>query len=222
MGIMKVGTPITLELYKRSQNEPERYKCKLVDKEKNFIYIDYPVKMDSGKTGFFFEGTEFYASFVGEDSSVYRFETEVVARKLVNIPVLVLTSPDIDHLERIQRRKYVRVDASVDTAIQTGDKPMNSFTTVTQDISGGGAAIIPSGRHSLLPGQVLNVTLVLAMSSGQYRYIETKGKVIRVGASKGRQNSVSIEFINISEKHRQAIIQYCYEQQMYMKRRKVN
>ncbi|MFD2925825.1 flagellar brake domain-containing protein [Halobacillus naozhouensis] len=44
-------------MYKRSQNEPETYKCKLVDEEKDYIYIDYPVKMASGKTEFFFEGT---------------------------------------------------------------------------------------------------------------------------------------------------------------------
>ncbi|UOQ93598.1 flagellar brake domain-containing protein [Halobacillus shinanisalinarum] len=223
MGLIKVGTPIILELYEHSQNEPECYKCKLVDDTEEYIYIDYPVKMDSGKTAFFFEGTEFYVSFVGEDESVYRFKTEVVARKKMNIPVLVLTFPGRDELVRIQRRKYVRVESSLDVAVSGEGCSMTSFTSVTKDLSGGGAAILFPQSHGLTQNQEIEIVLVLPMNSGENRYVETKAKIIRIGTvDNNHRVNASVEFINITEKHRQSIVQYCFEQQMYMRKRKLN
>ncbi|UOR12446.1 flagellar brake protein [Halobacillus amylolyticus] len=223
MGLIKVGAPITLELYKHSQDEPERYKCKLVDDTEDYIYIDYPIKMDTGKTAFFFEGTEFYASFVGEDESVYRFETEVVARKKMNIPVLVLTFPRRKKLVRIQRRKYVRVESSLDVAVCGIDRSMMGFTSVTKDLSGGGVAILLPQSHELTQNQEVEITLVLPMNSGEYRYVETNAKIIRIGTlGNNIRVGASAEFVEITEKHRQSIIQYCFEQQMYMRKRKLN
>ncbi|WP_431799091.1 hypothetical protein [Halobacillus andaensis] len=59
------------------------------------------------------------------------------------------------------------------------------------------------------------------MSTGKYHYVEVTGIVVRSAPVKGSRNhSVSVEFININEKRRQLIIQYCFEQQMQMRKRK--
>ncbi|UOQ42690.1 flagellar brake domain-containing protein [Halobacillus salinarum] len=136
--MIKIGTTMNLELFKQDQEEPERYKCTLVDHSQGYIYIDYPIKTNTGRTSFFFEGTRFQVSFVGKDGSVYSFKSEVTARRKLKIPVLVLTFPGKDQVVRIQRRRYVRVETSIDVAIQLNNESEASFTSITQDVSGGG------------------------------------------------------------------------------------
>jgi len=217
MKILKIGMPITLEIKSKDKDELEKYKCKLVDHTKEYIYIDYPINVKTDKAAFIMEGTEIQASFITEDQSVYCFNTEVVARKKLNIPVLVLTFPPRKDFIRIQRRKYVRVDASIDVAVQFENQ---SFTAVTQDISGGGAAILEPYHVQMYRYQRVNLTLVLPMNSGENRYVESEGIVVRtIPQDNGKRNQVSIQFENILEKQRQLIIRYCFEQQMNMRRK---
>lgn len=219
MEIIKIGMPINLDVDRGPGEEEDKYKCKLVDFQGEYIYIDYPVHTTTGKTGFFMEGAQFQASFVGEDQSVYWFETEVVARKKLNIPVIVLTFPGMEKLERIQRRRYVRVETSVDVSIQ-GEE--GAHTTVTSDISGGGVAVVQPKTRALQEGENLNMILVLGMNSGEYYYVETTGTVIRVIQQKNSNPAkVSVEFDDILDKHRQKVIQFCFEQQMHMRRRRL-
>jgi c-di-GMP-binding flagellar brake protein YcgR len=217
---LKVGTPLTLVLHKPGEEEAHRYRCKLVDYDHNNIYIDYPIHMQTGKTGFFLEGTQFQASFVGLDQSVYWFKTNVIARKKMNIPVIVLPFSGMDELRRIQRRKYVRVEASVDVAVE-GEHA--SFPTLTQDISGGGLMILLPASDLLEQGEEIQLTLVVPMNTGETHYLEMTGKVIRIVEAKdAHSDRVSIEFVKIQEKDRQLIIRYCFEQQMQSRMRALN
>ncbi|WP_160911988.1 flagellar brake protein [Halobacillus litoralis] len=209
---LKVGTPLTLELKKSEVDEVDHYKCKLVDFEDSKIYIDYPVHTKTGRTGFFLDGTQFQASFVGQDQSVYWFKTEVISREKRNIPVIGLFFPGLEELNRVQRRQYVRVDASVDVAVEKDDR---SFSTITNDISGGGVMVVQTRSEKLAEEEKIDMTLVLPMNGGETHYVFAKGQVIRVIPSKDSQpERVSIEFIDIHEKDRQLIIKYCFEQQM--------
>ncbi|WP_431799089.1 flagellar brake protein [Halobacillus andaensis] len=147
--MFKVGASITLELSKSKREEAEKFKCKIIDHSQDYIYIDYPVKLNTQKTAFFLEGTQFQASFLGEDGSVYWFETEVVAKRKSKIPVLMLSFPGEEELIRIQRRQFVRVDTAIDVAVQ--DKEIH-FTSVTRDLSGGGLAIYEPPDINLFSG----------------------------------------------------------------------
>lgn len=219
MEILKIGAQINLDIDKGEDEQDDQYRCKLVDIQGEYIYIDYPVHTKTGKTGFFMEGAQFQASFVGEDQSVYWFETEVVARKKHTIPVIVLTFPGIDKLVRIQRRKYVRVETSVDISIQ-GER--GSHPTVTSDISGGGVAIIQPKGIDLREADHVQLLLVLGMNSGDFHYVDATGTVIRIFKERAQlPDKVSIEFDVISDKHRQKIIQFCFEQQMHMRKRRL-
>ncbi|MCA0983002.1 flagellar brake domain-containing protein [Halobacillus yeomjeoni] len=213
---ISVGMSITLEAFNNQKNEQETYKCKLVDKDDQCIYIDYPVNQNTGRTGFFLEGTQFKASFVGKDNSVYRFDTEVVARKKMKIPVILLSFPQENDLVRIQRRKYVRVEASIDISLR---KANHTYTTISHDISGGGIALAKRPYENVSVDEEVELTLVLPMNSGEYQYIETKGKVVRLSEVKqGSLERLSIEFKDMTEKKRQWIIQYSFEKQMEMRK----
>ncbi|GGF09244.1 hypothetical protein GCM10010954_04610 [Halobacillus andaensis] len=218
--MLKVGTSITLELLADKQEDIEKFKCRLVDHSEEHIFIDYPVKLITQKTAFFFEGTQFQASFLGEDGSVYWFETEVLGRLKKNIPVLMLSFPGNAALVRVQRRQYVRIDTAIDVAAKGKEGPVQ-FTTVTSDLSGGGMAIYEPNGTSLPTNQLFDFTLVLPMNDGEYHYIDVLGSVVRSSSKKGSHlTAASVEFVELNEKHRQLIIQYCFEQQMQMRKRK--
>lgn len=214
--------PITLELKHSDQEEPEVFRCKLVEYHDEVLYIDYPVNQKTGRTGFFFEGTQFKATFVGKDESVYVFETEVRERKKLTIPVLAIHYPGKDYILRIQRRKYVRIDTAVDVSVHPPAGSGAAFTSVTIDISGGGAAVIPAPGHNIEEDQRLEVWFVIPLASGEVHYVQTVSRVVRVWKGNGKErDKLSLEFENIDENDRQMIIRFCFERQLSHRRRGV-
>ncbi|WP_028783054.1 flagellar brake protein [Thalassobacillus devorans] len=218
--MVEIGAPVSLELIHTDCAHDELFKSKIVDKKDDYLFLTYPVGEKTRKTGIFLEGTQFKLSFVGKDQSVYLFETSVLARKKLKIPVLVFYFPKESETIRIQRRKYVRVETAVDVAVLSTQRDVTPFTTVTLDISGGGAAIVLPESHQVKHQENLNLMLVFPMNSGEIRYVEAEGTVIRIFNNKGvNRESASIEFTNITEHQRQTIIQFCFERQLYMRRR---
>ncbi|QHE52536.1 flagellar brake protein [Pontibacillus sp. HMF3514] len=220
--MLKIGMPITIELKHSDQEEAEVFRCKLVEYHDDVLYIDYPVNQTTGKTGFFFEGTQFKASFVGKDESVYVFETEVRGRKKLNIPVLALHFPGKEQILRIQRRQYVRVETAVDVSVHppTGSGP--TFTSTTVDISGGGAAVISSPNVELEQEDRIEVWFVIPLASGETQYIQTLSRVVRVWKGNAKEkDKISLEFEEIDENDRQLIIRFCFERQLANRRRGV-
>ncbi|WP_176757388.1 flagellar brake protein [Salimicrobium halophilum] len=209
---MEIGSELTLTL-----ESGESFYCKVHEKEETMIYVDYPIHRETRKTSFFLDGTEFTISYVGKDGAVYKFDSEVVGRKKLTIPVLVFTFPGEEFLKRIQRRRYVRIETSIDVAIATKKE---SYHTVSLDLSGGGASLLHPEHARLIEGKRLHLTLVLPMNSGVYHYIKTESKVVRINERKGNKPStLSVKFEGLSEKDRQLIIKYGFEQQRYMKKR---
>jgi c-di-GMP-binding flagellar brake protein YcgR len=217
--LLKIGDTISLEL--KSTEKVETYRCKVVDRDdEGRLYIDYPINTQTSKTGFFIEGTHLKASFIGKDTAVYTFNTEVLGRKKRNIPVLVISFPSDENekISRIQRRQYVRVDTSVDVALHPINKAYTPFTSVTTDISGGGAAIILPPNKLLRPGMEALCMFVLPMDSGEYHYLKIKCKIIRIADMRdSNRKKVPLEFINIQESERQLIMKYCYERQVALR-----
>ncbi|MDC3424812.1 flagellar brake domain-containing protein [Aquibacillus sp. 3ASR75-11] len=218
--MIKIGTSLTLELKNTENDESEKFRCKMVEQAKNFIFIDYPINVKTGKTNIFFKGTEFEASFVGSDQSVYCFSTEIKGKQNIKIPTLILSYPGDDQLLRIQRRQYVRIESAIDVSVHEMEGVVQPFTTVTQDISGGGASILLPTHSALRPSMELDLWLVLPMQSGQYEYIYATSEVIRViEGNQDYPSTASIHFTAIQDKDRQSIIRYCFEKQLIQRRR---
>ncbi|MCA1030540.1 flagellar brake domain-containing protein [Bacillus timonensis] len=219
--LLKIGDSITLE--PMVNVDGETYRCKLVEIKNDRLYIDYPVNAKTGKSVFLMNGSVYRGSFLGQgkDSSIYLFDTYVIGREKQNIPVIVLSYPGEDHLTRIQRRQFVRVDTYTDVAIH----PRNSsdfkpFVSTTKDISAGGASIILLENQTLPQEKEFDTVFVLQMLSGEYHYLSLSSKVIRViDGKKGERKKVSIEFINIGENERQIIFKYCFDQQLSLRKK---
>ena len=220
--MIEVGTTIHLEP-KRAVDQDEQlsnnFKSRIVDIEQGKLIIDHPMNEKTGKLGFFYEGFQFNAWFIGKDQAIYSFETAIQGRKRGNIPMFILDDPGVNTYIRTQRRNFVRVETSTDIAMHPKDIPFVPFTSVTADLSGGGAAIIiPNGR--LLPqGGLVQFWIALNMQSGETHYVKAICKVIRIfSPSPDAKKRASLEFIDINEQDRQSIIRYCFEKQLQLKR----
>lgn len=220
--MIKIGTPLLIELSSSNQDEVERYRCKLVEMNNFQLFIDYPVNERTGRTGFFLEGTECKVSFVGKDDSIYMFHSEVRGRKKLTIPVLLLSYPGQDKLLRIQRREYVRIETAVDVAVHDPLKRFSPFTSVTFDISGGGAAVILPTDHHLKSGMEIEVWFVIHLNNGDIKYLQTTSRVVRIVFGGGVQrDKASLQFMDIRESDQQTIVRFCFERQLALRNRRI-
>ncbi|MFS0672689.1 flagellar brake protein [Ornithinibacillus sp. 179-J 7C1 HS] len=211
---MKIGVFLIIEAYSLETNSIEKYRCKIIDMNSKYIYVDYPVHLKTKKTSEAFRsGSKMNVEYIGNDQSVYRFKTEVKDRKRGKIPTLALLKPKDDDVERIQRRQYVRVDAAIDAAIHSKENHFAPFTTVTVDISGGGISIILPKGMSIQEEENIYIYLVLPMLSGEYYYLDLSGEIVRIIQNENNANTASVKLVSLSEQDKQTIIRYCFEKQ---------
>ena len=197
----------------------EKYKCKLVEREGNNLYIDYPIVQETNKTAFLLDGTQLKATFLAEDGTVYLFESEVMGRVKLKIPMIVLSYPGDEHLVKIQRRQFVRVETPVDVAIHPESNEFSPFVSVTDDISAGGAAIIAQTSSSLIANMQILTYFVLAMQNGDNYYLRLKSKVIRVSEPQNGKSLISVQFLEVSPQDRQLLLRFCFDRQLAMKKK---
>ncbi|MBT2754886.1 flagellar brake domain-containing protein [Mesobacillus foraminis] len=214
--MLKIGDVLTLE--HQFSNSSERYKCKLVEKIGNDLYIDYPINIGTGKTVYLLDRTPLRAVFASGNGGQYYFQTEIKGRKKQGIPMLILSFPGEEGLVKIQRRQYVRVETSLDVSIQPfGDSA--PFTAVTDDISAGGAAILASQSAPIKPGMTVSCLFVLPMQNGECEYKRFKGKVIRVNEAFPGMNRISVQFVGASGLDRQLLLRFCFERQLELRKK---
>ncbi|MCA1054661.1 flagellar brake domain-containing protein [Rossellomorea aquimaris] len=206
---------ITLQLEPIENETFEKYRCRVVELGTEGIYIDYPLHTKTGKTAFLIDGTQLKASFVYNEQTVLTFETEVLGRKLANIPMIHIHYPGEEGLVKIQRRQFVRVEAIADVSIYCNDR---YHPTITEDISAGGCAVLLKEGMDINRGERLKVLLVLAMQSGECQYLELTGSLVRVW-EKNNKRIGSIEFYDLAENQRQLIMRYCFERQLELRKK---
>lgn len=214
---------MSLVLEMVEQEKHEKYRCKLIEHSESLLFVDFPINELNGKTAFFMTGTKFIASFVGLDGSIYQFDTELKNKANINIPALVLSYPGEEELKRIQRRDYVRIGSINDIAIHAKAREFPPFTTVTNNISGGGLTFLLPEQVSILPGTKVDAWLVLYLDSGVVEHLQIEAVVIRTTqGTEGRSNTVSIQYEKIDDHTRQTIIRYCFERQLRERRQKLS
>jgi c-di-GMP-binding flagellar brake protein YcgR len=211
---LKIGTALTLE--PTYTDRVEKFRCKIIEQDKNILYIDYPINMATNKTAFLVDGSQFRATLVSDENISYAFNTEVVGRKLDNIPMIKLHCPPEEEFIKIQRREYVRVNTAADVAVEYN----NNFSQyVTEDISAGGLAVYL--RDDNIPfneGAEVRLTIVLPYMNNDIRYVQTKGNVVRI-FEKNRIKIASIQFMDMDHLERQYIVRFCFERQLMTRRK---
>ena len=210
---LKISTALTLE--PTYTDRVEKFRCKIVEQENNILYIDYPINMVTNKTAFLVDGSQFRATFMTEEKVSYAFNTEVLGRKLGNIPTIMLSCPQESEFVKIQRREFVRVNTAVDIAIEYKGR-FHQF--VSEDISAGGLAIHLNKEVPFKEGEIVNLTIVLPYMNGEIRYVKTSGKLIRI-IEKERLKLASIQFTDTEDIDKQYIVRFCFERQLLIRRK---
>ncbi len=216
--LIQIGDVLTLEL-NSSENE-EKFRCRLVDIRDNEFYIDYPISLTTNRAAFLLDGTQLKVTFVGNDgSSIYLFESEINGRVKKNIPMLILTYPGNNHLIKIQRRQYVRVETAVDIAIHPLEFEFAPITTITDDLSAGGSAVLIPKEVSIKTDMRILAWLVLIMQNGDYHYMKLQSRIVRIIPFSETRNKVSIQFLDVSNQERQLLLRFSFERQLEAKKK---
>jgi len=209
--ILTVGTFINID--KGLEEDSEKYKSKVVDFGENFVMIDYPTQVESGRTAFFMDGTELLVSFTDNLKMSYAFRTEVTGRLNNGIPMLKLLYPGDKQLIKIQRREFLRVEASLDVAVTLDD---HNTQVVTEDISAGGIAINLSNPSLFKESDLVELMIVLPYVNKEVKYVQAKGEIVRIW-EKSKRTIASIRFIEIREDDCQRIVRFCFERQLQLR-----
>lgn len=220
---MKIGDVINLTGQWKREEEEFHYRCKIIDKEKGAIYIDYPIDIKTERTVFIPIDEPFKVRFF-EEAAVYQFETKVIARTKKVMPVLKLSVPSKEEFQKIQRRAYLRVNTTVDIAIHCPENSFTPFTTVTKDLSGGGVRfIIPELLKDLKfeNDQLLDVFLVLRFSSNEYEYLQLDAKFVRMLHNESpKEATMSFQHEDIQDE--QKLVRYCFQIQREERQQRSN
>ncbi len=217
--MLTIGMTIILE--KSQLDQTETYRCKLMDIRNGTLYIDYPVNLYTNRIDYLINGTIFKVTFVGDDQNTYLFTTEIKGRVRENIPLLLLDYPGDEHLEKIQRREYVRVSLSKKVNVQPIGDEFAPFTALTTDISAGGAAIIVPENLKIDVQTLLMLQFTFEMRNRDVHELQIQVQVKRIVELLNNRKKVSVEFIDITEVERQILLRYCFERQLEERNRVV-
>ncbi|MCM3111631.1 flagellar brake protein [Lederbergia lenta] len=214
--MIKVGMEVILEIH--SETEIEKYKSKIADYTNEKVFIQYPVSLITKKTSFLANGMTISVNFVDEQSDAYSFESYVTGRVKDPIPMIALHLPEEKKIQRIQRREFVRIETSVDIAC---DFPISEskFTTISDDFSAGGCAIVIPKHIHLQNGEVGMTTVVLPMQNKEYHYLELECRVTRIH-EKENITLASLQFLN-SDKYEQQLIRFSFEKQLERRKKEI-
>ncbi|MER2105798.1 MAG: flagellar brake domain-containing protein [Solibacillus sp.] len=213
---LKIGTLLTLE--PTYTERVEKFRCRVVELKDNFVYIDYPINVETNKTAFLVDGAQFRASFTNEAKQSYIFNTEVVGRRGGNVPMMLLACPPADEFIKVQRREYVRVETPVDIAVEHDGQ---FYQFVAEDISAGGTAIILKSTVDFADDTNVKLTVVLPFSNGEIRYVQTDARIVRI-FERDEIRVATVQFTDTDDIDKQHIVRFCFERQLMIRKKEMN
>lgn len=210
---------MTIILEKSHSDQPETYRCKLMDIREGVLYIDYPVNIHTNRIDYLINGTHLKGTFVGKDQNTYLFTTKIEGRVRENIPLLLLDYPGDESLQKIQRREYVRVSLSANVNVEPINDEFEPFTALTTDISAGGAAITVPQTNKINTQTYLLLHFIFEMKNRDVHELPIQVKVKRIVDVYNNRKKVSVEFVDVTETERQILLRYCFERQLEKRNR---
>lgn len=196
-------------------------KTRVADINQGKLAIELPIDKETGKLKIIPPGSRIKVWYVFDDQGQFTFETGVIELIKGKVPLLILEQPQ--KFERLQRRDYLRVSASLETAIKlSGNKEGKSTWRVvrTIDISGGGMQFLMPYSGIKLNQNIIG-WIAIPYKNGSIEHVNFEGKVTRVSQPNEDSNIylISIQFIVIHENMREKIIRFCYEKQVEINRK---
>lgn len=221
--MLKIGSTLVLEKTDAlNRDELLRYRAKVIDLAEDAIYIDYPVNEQTRRTDIFPVGTAFRTLYVTEDENAFTFGTSIMGREMLKVPALKLSMPKEDVIRKIQRRQYVRIMTSTDVALHSNEAGIPPISSITLDISGGGLSMLLPEKHGFKEGMSVTLYIAYSLQKEGPAFLTASGNIIRIVRNeKSGKIIASIQFDEIQERDRQAIIRFCFERQREQRKKGV-
>jgi c-di-GMP-binding flagellar brake protein YcgR len=213
--LLKIGSTLVLEKKDISKNEEwSRYRAKVIDLADDTIYIDYPINEQTKRTDIFPVGTAFRALYVTEEESAFTFGTSIQGREMMKVPALKLTMPKENDIRKIQRRQYVRILTTTDVALHSDEAGIAPISSITLDVSGGGLSVLLPEKHGFKERMSVTLYLAYSLQKEGASFLTASGSIVRIVRNEKTGKIIaSIQFDEILERDRQAIIRFCFERQ---------
>ncbi|WP_110927594.1 flagellar brake protein [Bacillus massiliglaciei] len=215
--MLNIGDTLTLK-EGLAQNQ-EAYKCMVVEMNDHSLFIDYPVNMETGKVIFLPDGTQLKAVFSNEQGAAYMFSSDVLTKIKGHIPMVQISLPPEESFIKIQRREFMRLEASLDAAVHPLNGEFPPFRTLTEDISAGGTAIRLQKNMKINEADFVYLWIALPFQQEGTSYLKLKCAVIRETEKEHGIKELSLRFVEMEEKDTQTIIRYIFEVQLEMKKK---
>lgn len=208
---MEIGDILYITFQTSLDKDHKQFRSKVMDIHKDYLVVDEPTHKQTFHPKFISKNKTFYV-FYYKNNGIYRFKSQLVDWVKKPFPKLMIKRPPEDKHEIVQRREYVRVETAVDVAVHCAYQSFSPFTTITHDISGGGISVITDQQvfERQLP---VHVNIVLPMYSGEYYYLFSKTQFLRYKQiDRDGVQAAALKFTAISNRDRQQVVQYCFEQ----------
>lgn len=201
--IIKPGLPVILET-----SDPEYsgvYKSLIHDyyPDRNLLKIAMP--SFKGRLVPIAPGTILYVKIV-DGKSLYAFNSRVInyGKDEEGFNITYISIPE--KIRRIQRRRFVRVNAILTGKLRFSDKD-EYLPFITKDVSAGGALILV--KEPLPTGTFINVDLTF---TPELVLKDQKAKIVRdVGKSEEGYYMYGIEFQDLPDAIQSKIIRFCFD-----------
>lgn len=215
--MFKIGNQLTLEQI--VDNHTEEFNCVIMDYQDNHVIVDHPIHATRNKFFNSVVNTVYKAKYINEDGQLFLFDVTVEGRKVDQIPLIILGHQGIKSFVKIEQRKFLRVDTKLDVAIHSVQGEFPPFTTMTKDISAGGAAIYTPKEIFLDKGMDIDCWFVLAMQSGQLQYIKLRSEIVMTREYNKKLSLIAVRFTHTKEQEKQLLVRYCFERQLILKKK---
>jgi c-di-GMP-binding flagellar brake protein YcgR len=179
----------------------------------------YPLRVGSIMNVYFLKNA-------GHEINLFKFRAVVKRRDIYNNLHFIIIE-QTEKIERIQRRQYFRLDCTLQVKYKTEDQGINDTAsntvsgtayeeTVANNLSGGGISL--KLKEIIEKGKLLNCKLFL----GNYHVVNFTGRVVRCSNSKIQSKykfEAGLAFEKISDKDRETVVRYIFEEQRKLRKK---
>lgn len=205
----------TLYITVNSVDEEEakqEYKGRIADIKDQYIFMEIPLHVKSGKLKKLYVGDEVNAYYATDGGAKNYFNTTVLGFKEDIVRLVIMKMPERDAITKVQRRNFLRVPAELEVAVKVTEQI--KFVAKTEDVGGGGVSFICEAYVPVEVREVVSCWLLVPYKNGSIDHAQFKGEIVRIKELENGRKLVMLQFSEIADVERQKVIRFCFERQL--------
>ncbi|MDB5052428.1 MAG: glycosyl transferase [Bacilli bacterium] len=186
------------------------YKTRVADIHTKYFSVEVPIDIKTGSFKPLKEGEKVAVSYTREDGIQFQFFSTIIGSSIGNIRTFHLEKPEPKSIKKIQRREYLRIPVNVNLSIEHKGTILQA---TSKDLSGGGVSIVDEERRFTELDEVTGVVM-LEFKNGKQERVPFRGTIARIILLHNDVKAAVIEFTEIYEAQRAAIVRFSFERQL--------